>query len=195
MMQARNAAFALALAIGGAAPVCAAPMDDAAAALRRGDYATALTVIRPLAEKGDALAQYNLGVSYDQGWGVPQDATEAVKWYRLAADQGYSLAQQNLGDIYSGGRGVPQNLAEALKWYGLAANQGNAFAQNSLGLMYEKGQGVQQDTLRAHMWFNLSGAQGHEPGLKNRDRAGAAMTKEQVAAAQKLARSWKPAAK
>ena len=156
---------------------------------------TALTVIRPLAEQGNAVAQYNLGVSCDQGWGVPQDAAEAVKWYRLAADQGYSLAQQNLGDIYSGGRGVPRDLAEALKWYGLAANQGNAFAQNSLGLMYEKGEGVPQDILRAHMWFNLSGAQIHEQGLKNRHGVGATMTKEQVRAAQKLARSWKPAAK
>ena len=61
--------------------------------------------------------------------------------------------------------------------------------------MYEKGEGVPQDILRDHMWFNLSGAQIHEQGLKNRDRVGATMTKDQVAAAQKLARSWKPAAK
>jgi hypothetical protein len=45
------------------------------------------------------------------------------------------------------------------------------------------------------MWFNLSGSQGHERGLKNRDRAGALMTREQVAEAQKLARGWKRAAK
>jgi TPR repeat protein len=193
MMRARNAAIVLVIAMCFALPADAAPMDDAAAALRRGDYATALKLIRPLADQGNALAQFNLGVSYDQGWGVPQDAGEALKWYRLAADQGYSLAQQNLGDIYSGGRGVPQDFGEALKWYRLAADQNNAFAQNSLGLMYENGQGVPQDIVRAHMWFNLSGAQGHERGLKNRARAGALMTKEQVAEAQKLARSWKPA--
>ncbi len=195
MKRACNAAVFLVIAMCVAAPAGAAPMDDAAAALRRGDYATALKVIRPLAEQGSAMAQFNLGVSYDQGWGVPPDAAEALKWYRLAADQGYSLAQQNLGDIYSSGRGVPQDFAQALKWYRLAADQGNAFAQNNLGLMHEKGQGVPQDIVRAHMWFNLSGAQGHEQGLKNRDRAGASMTREQIAEAQKLARGWKPAGK
>jgi TPR repeat protein len=114
-MRTRNTIIAFVVVICLAAPAYAAPMDDAAAALRRGDYATALKIIRPLAEQGNALAQFNLGVSYDQGWGVPQDADEALKWYRLAADQGYSLAQQNLGDIYSSGRGVPQDFAQALK--------------------------------------------------------------------------------
>src|SRR6266403_6113941 len=89
-------------------PMAAGPVEDAALALSRGDYATGLRIIRPLAEQGDARAQYNLGVSYDQGWGVRQDAAEAVKWYRLSAGQGYSLAQQNLGDIYASGRGMPQ---------------------------------------------------------------------------------------
>jgi TPR repeat protein len=59
--------------------------------------------------------------------------------------------------------------------------------------MHEKGQGMPPDIVRAHMWFNLSGAQGHEPGLRNRDRVAALMTREQIAAAQKLTRGWKPA--
>jgi TPR repeat protein len=171
----------------------AQPNDDIATALSRGDYATVLPLIRPLAEQGDSQAQFNLGVSYDQGWGVPQDFVEAAKWYRLAAEQGYSLAQHNLGILYENGRGVQQDFAQALKWYRLAADQNNAFAQNSLGMLYEKGRDVPQDTIRAHMWFNLSGAQGHAPAVKNRDRLAAAMSREQVAEAQKLAREWKPA--
>ena len=66
---------------------------------------------------------------YDNGWGVPQDYTEAVKWYRLAAKQGYASAQFNLGVMYDNGWGVPQDYNEAVKWYRLGAEQGDASAQ------------------------------------------------------------------
>ncbi len=65
-----------------------------------GDYQTALQEWRPLANEGDADAQYNLGLMYDGGKGVPLDDAEAVKWYRLAADQGDADAQTNLGLMY-----------------------------------------------------------------------------------------------
>ena len=68
-------------------------------AARRGDYATALREWTPLAEQGNARAQYNLGLMYDVGRGVPQDYKTAVKWYRLAAKQGHSSAQRNLERI------------------------------------------------------------------------------------------------
>jgi len=51
----------------------------------QGDYATALKEWRPLAELGEAEAQYKLGALYYQGIGVPQDDAEAVRWYRFAA--------------------------------------------------------------------------------------------------------------
>jgi uncharacterized protein len=79
MKRACNAAVFLVIAMCVAAPAGAAPMDDAAAALRRGDYATALKVIRPLAEQGSAMAQFNLGVSYDQGWGVPPECRRILR--------------------------------------------------------------------------------------------------------------------
>jgi TPR repeat protein len=44
--------------------------------------------IRPLAEQGDANAQYNLGVFYDNGLGVPQDKARAYMWFNLSAAQG-----------------------------------------------------------------------------------------------------------
>ena len=93
----------------------------------RGDFAAALHEWRPLAEQGDADAQYNLGVMYENGRGVPQNDAEAVKWYRKAAEQGLASAQNNLGLMYANGRGVPQNDAEAVKWYRKAAEQGLAF--------------------------------------------------------------------
>ena len=81
------------------------------AAYESKDYATALKLWRPLAEQGDAQAQYNLGIMYDNGQGVPQDDAEAVKWYRKAAEQGIAKAQYNLGVMYANGRGVPQDYA------------------------------------------------------------------------------------
>jgi len=56
--------------------------EDGIAAYERGDYATAFILMKPLAEKGDAKAQHNLGVMYDYGRGVPQDYTKALKWRR-----------------------------------------------------------------------------------------------------------------
>lgn len=75
-----------------AAPVAAGPLEDADAAMRRHDYKTALRLIRPLAEQGDANAQYNLGVFYDNGLGVPQDRIRAYMWLSLAAMQGRERA-------------------------------------------------------------------------------------------------------
>lgn len=64
------------------ASLTAGTLEDADTAYARGDYATALRLSRPLAEQGDATAQYNLGHMYHLGEGVPQDYTEAAKWYR-----------------------------------------------------------------------------------------------------------------
>jgi len=58
---------------------------------------------RARAEAGEAIAQYNLGVLYAVGRGVPQDDAEAVRWYRLAAEQGDADAQNNLGFMYANG--------------------------------------------------------------------------------------------
>jgi TPR repeat protein len=62
--------------------------------------AAVVAELRRLAEQGDVLAQYNLGIVYDTGKGVPQDYTEAVRWYRLAAEQGHASAQYNRVHYY-----------------------------------------------------------------------------------------------
>ena len=86
------------------------PREDANTAYDRGDYATLLKLLKPLATQGDPFAQSFLGVMYENGRGVPQDYDEAVKWYRLAAAQGDAHAQYNLGVMYENGKGVPQGL-------------------------------------------------------------------------------------
>ena len=89
---------------------------------------SSLSETQRLAEQGDALAQYNLGVMYDNGEGVPEDDAEAVRWYRMAAEQGFAPAQYNLGNMYVNGEGVPENYVLAYAWFNLAAAQGHETA-------------------------------------------------------------------
>jgi hypothetical protein len=103
--------------------------DVGAAALETGDYATARQNWLALAEDGHADAQYGMGWLRDLGKGMPEDNTEAVRWYRLAAEQGQLSAQYSLGLMLSTGEGVPQDKAEAARWYDLAALQGSLDAQ------------------------------------------------------------------
>jgi TPR repeat protein len=98
------------------------PVEEGRAAAQRGDFATALELWRPLAERGHAVAQNHLGVAYELGHGVPQDNAIAVVWYRKAADQGNAMAQTNLGEMYEKGKGVPQYYMIAVTWYRKAAD-------------------------------------------------------------------------
>src|SRR6516165_4658167 len=139
----------------------ATPIEDAQAAHGKSDYATALRLWRPLADQGNAEAQYALGFMYARGQGVPQNNAEAAKWWRLAADQGNTFAQYNLGTLYEDGKGVPQNKAEALKWYHLAAERGNDDAQFNVGVLYFAGVAVSENRIEAAKWFRRAADQGH----------------------------------
>ncbi len=121
-----------------AAPAWPADFEAGWEAYQLGDYATALKEWRSLAELGRADAQYNLGVLYDNGEGVPEDYKEAVRWYRLAADQGYAKAQSNLGLMYEYGEGVAQDDVQAHLWANLAAAQGNEEARKAVDILAEK---------------------------------------------------------
>ena len=114
------------------------------------------------AKLGDAIAQYNLGLMYEQGKGVPQDYKEAVKWYRKSAEQGDADAQCNLGYMYDQGFGVPKDYKEAVKWYRLAAEQGHADAQSMVGVCYADGLGVAKNPIEGYAWYNIAIANGNE---------------------------------
>ena len=144
------------------------------------------------AERGNADAQYKLGVMYDQGQGVPKDYKEAVKWYRLSAEQGHAKAQINLGVMYVDGYGIPQDNQKAVKWFRLSADQGYAKAQYNLGVMYVNGDGVSQDYVLAYMWFHIAGSYGHKNAVANREILKQEMTLSQLEKAQEMARNWKP---
>jgi TPR repeat protein len=108
-MKLKCAIAAILLVSAFAAPVAAGTFEDAVDAHARGDYAKALRLIRPLANDGDASAQFNLGLMYATGQGVQQDNAAAALWFRKAAEQGYAPAQSNLGTLYLYGRGVTQD--------------------------------------------------------------------------------------
>jgi len=99
---------------------CWAGLAEGVAAYKQEDFATALHELLPLAEHGDAAAQFYLGTMYLKGWGVPQDVAAAAQWSRRAATQGVAAAQYNLGMLYVRGEGVPPDLVEAYKWLQLA---------------------------------------------------------------------------
>jgi len=113
----------------------------------KGDYRAAYDEWLPLAKLGDAEAQYNLGVMYDQGACVDRDLTKAASWYRKAAEQGFTDAQTNLGMMYYRGEGVPGDRTEAAKWFQLAADKGDTEAVALLKRISRESSGNNQATI------------------------------------------------
>ena len=98
-----NTKLTFLLLFSGSSGVFGDDYQDGWDAYERQDYKTAYKLWLPLAEQGDALAQFNLALMYEDGQGVPQDYQEAFKWYRLSAEQGLSNAQYNVGNMYETG--------------------------------------------------------------------------------------------
>ena len=120
----RHTVIGLILATVLAVPVAWAGYVEGKNAYKKGDYTTALREWRPLADQGDAFAQFGLGEMYSRGQGVAQDDAEALKWYRKAADQGDAVGQFILGGMYYNGQGVAQDYVQAHMWLNLSAAQG-----------------------------------------------------------------------
>lgn len=129
-------------------------------AAKQGDYARAVKTWRPLAKRGNAKAQYNLGLLYHQGLGVRKNDRKAVRWWRRAAELGDAKAQASLGNMYQFGLGVPRNNKAAAKWYQSAARKGDETAQYNIGFMYLKGNGKPKNYHKAMYWFRRAADQG-----------------------------------
>lgn len=102
------------------------PAPDFAAGVKayeNRDFAGAYKEWLPLAQQGNSAAQFNLGLLYFDGNGVPQNFSEAARWFQEAADQGYAKAQYNLGGMYGAGRGVKRDYIKAYVWLSLCAAQ------------------------------------------------------------------------
>ena len=156
-------------------------------AYRAGDYKAALREFRPLAEQGNADAQFLIGSMYFNGQGLLQDYAEAARWYLLAAEQGDAYAQVDLGIMYKNGQGLLQDYAEAARWFRLAAKQGDAYAQSLLGMAYAIGLGVPKDLVMSHMWTNIASANGDSSASKTRNEITLFMTTEEISEAKAMA--------
>jgi TPR repeat protein len=87
------------------------------------------------AEQGNARGQYNLGLMYYNGEGVPQDYKKAVKWYRKSAEQGHAMAQSNLGLMYMSGTRLPQDYITGYAWISVAKANGYVTAVTPLDML------------------------------------------------------------
>ena len=118
---------------------------------------------REAAERGVAVAQYNVGVRYANGRGVEKNEREAVAWFRKAAEQGYAPAQVILALSYEEGRGgLANDEREAARLYKLAADQRNSRAQLRLAYFYFEGRGgLPKDDREAVHLYKLAAHQGN----------------------------------
>lgn len=165
-----------------------AGLQEGLDAAQKGDFTTALKEWKPLAEQGNAIAQYNIGIMYLDGTGVTEDYQIAFKWLKLSADQGYTSSQERLGAMYHNGLGVTLDYQSAVKWYKLAAEQENTKAQFMLGLMYLIGRGVNQDGDRFAMWNLIAASGGNKDAKVQIEQLNKTLTPTEAAKITQLAR-------
>ena len=139
-------------------PAYANDFQEGLDAIHETNYKKALEKLMPLAESGHAAAQYNIGVMHEWGNGVPQDNSQALKWYKRSAELSHKDAQNNLGALYSKREGTEQNFVEALKWFLISAENGSEGGQKNIRILekrmnYEKisqAQKFANDWMRGH---------------------------------------------
>ncbi|HOY68686.1 MAG TPA: tetratricopeptide repeat protein [Candidatus Ozemobacteraceae bacterium] len=146
-------------------------------------------LIKDLAEQGDLIAQFQLGLAYAKGDGVPHDYKSAIAWWLKAAEHGNISAQVQLGILYAKGEGVLQDYEEAAKWYRKAAEQGDAASQNLLGVLYSLGKGVPRDCVKSYFWLTLASAQKHDI-IAVRDAVGSDLTSDQREEVEARCATW-----
>jgi TPR repeat protein len=114
-------------------PSANATWDEATKAFAKKQYASAAKLFKPLAEKGNALAQYQIALMHRMGLGLTKDQKEAKKWSRLAAKQGNADAQLMLASLYSkADGGESADVVRAYMWYEASAKEGNTEARKEL---------------------------------------------------------------
>jgi uncharacterized protein len=127
-----------------------------------GDTAT-FNGMMALANKGDAEAQYHVGMMYNNGIGTPQDPNKAFGWFEKSAAAGDPLGAYKLGCYYGGQfPGVVEtNEDEALKYKLVAAKAGYSLAQHDVAAIYSR----QGNAVEAVRWLKLAAEQGVDLSL------------------------------
>jgi TPR repeat protein len=146
-----------------------AKLQIALQAFRAGNDATAITLLTPLANEGNAKAQYWLADIYDDDDpGVKPDRTKAQVLLEKSAAQGFAPAERRLGQLDLRGTATLQDFGKAQSWLHKAATAGDARAQEHLGHIYALGLGVPQDMSQAYGWYENAAV--HGDGLAERMR-------------------------
>lgn len=154
----------LALALLALATAAYAGFDEGEQAFKRRDYRTALGELAPLADQGDARAQYYLGLMLASGLGTVRDEARAADYLARSAAQNHAPAQGLLGALYFQGRGVPKDDAKGAELVRRAADSGLASAQFSMGVLLVEGRGgLPKDPATAAQWFKAAADQNHVP--------------------------------
>jgi TPR repeat protein len=128
------------------------------AAFEAKHFSRASGLLSPLAELGDAEAQYRMAIMAQNGLGMHANELLAYKYMKAAANAGHALAQHGLAFMYLEGECVNEPQPEkALHWFRKAAEQGLAGSQTTLGMMYAEGRGVEKDPEEAKRWYKMAG--------------------------------------
>ncbi|MGE0154923.1 MAG: tetratricopeptide repeat protein [Reyranellaceae bacterium] len=183
--SARARALVALLLLSLAAPAARAGLPEGEAAFARRDWRTAMRELQPLAEQGNARAQYLMGGIALQGASPGQtDEAGAIAWYRKAAAQGLTEAQRELAFLLLNDK--PPRTAEAIAFYRQAAERGDAEAAYQLGVLYDRGQGVRPDAAQRNAWWQKAAERNYAPALlalAEMARAGDGMAKSEPMAA------------
>src|SRR5947209_18915 len=147
------------VALTAAAPLSAQSVQAGIEAWKRSDYAGAVAIWRPLAEKGDPDAAYDLAQAYRFGRGVPTNLAAAQEWFERSASKGDVDAEVSLGLLlFQNG-----NQSGGLRWLRLAADKGEPRAMLVYGTALFNGDGVPQDPVRGYAYVSGAAAQGLQP--------------------------------
>jgi len=175
-----------------------------------------------LANKGDAEAQYHVGMMYNNGIGTQKDPRQAFEWFQKSAASNDPLGAYKLGCYYDGqGAGiVTSDSDEALKYKLISAKAGYALAQHDVAILYDR-RGNSEEALK---WWKMAGDQGFPGALyslsrsysagkgapkdlslsyayfklsklapkKNVNEMAAMLSKPELTNAEKLVSEWKP---
>ena len=128
---------------------------------------TYIKEVKTKAKAGDPESQLALGSIYMNGYVLPKDEKEAIRWFTKAAEQGYAEAQHNLGVCYAFGNGVAKDKVESVRWFRKAAEQGIAESQYNLGVSLQNGIGVKMDGVEAVKWYRRAAGQGYADAQYN----------------------------
>ena len=116
--------------------------------------------LRAAAASGNPAAEYEIGVRYSEGRGVPVDLELAAQWFESAANHGLAPAQYRLGSLYEKGQGVKKDVNKARALYLQAADKGNAKAIHNLAVLYAEGIDGKPDYGTAAQWFRKAASRG-----------------------------------